>query len=114
MVAVHHFGFWPSTPWNKGADLSTRPSTPPVTLGSPPVSRAAAGRHVPVDRRQRMGESERQKKRPQGGAALRPFLARKRQAAGSAHSDYSKKRARRLFQSRRVAQIEGTAIRDIG
>jgi hypothetical protein len=47
---------------------------PATTLGSPLVSPAAAGCHVPVDRRQRLGESAWQKKRPQPmGMGLGPI-----------------------------------------
>jgi hypothetical protein len=85
MVAVHHFGFWPSTPWNKGADLSTRPSTTPqVTLGSPPVSRAAAGRHVCRSIGASAWASPRgEKKRPQGGGCAEAVLSSEAPGGGA-------------------------------
>jgi hypothetical protein len=48
-----------------------------MTLGSPLASPAAAGCHVPVDRRQRVGESACQKTAPSvRGARLGPSLHR--------------------------------------
>jgi hypothetical protein len=49
------------------------------------VSPPAAGCHVPVDRRQRMGESARKKKRPQGEGCAEAVLARKSHAGGARH-----------------------------